>query len=101
MVGGVTTFFISRHPGALQWMTQAGLAFDEWAPHFDPTALRAGDTVIGTLPVHQAAQVCHRGARYVHLALDLPEQARGRELSADDMDRYSARLEPYVVVAVA
>lgn len=53
--------------------------------------------MIGILPVHLAAQLCARGARYLNLSLDLPAAARGRELSAEELDAYGARIEGYEV----
>lgn len=91
----MSTWFISRHPGAAAWAARQGLAVQHWVAHLDVAAVQAGDTVIGTLPIHLAAQVCSRGARYLHLSLDLPADWRGRELSAEDLDRCGARLEGY------
>ncbi|BBD76984.1 CRISPR-associated protein Csx16 [Hydrogenophilus thermoluteolus] len=90
-----TIWFVSRHPGAVAWAARQGLKVDRQVAHLDPDEVQAGDTVIGTLPVHLAAQVCARKARYLHLSLDLPPEARGLELSADDLERYGARLEAY------
>jgi CRISPR-associated protein Csx16 len=59
--------------------------------------LQVGDTVIGSLPVHLAAAVCEAGARYFHLQIDVPREARGRDLTADDMVEYIARIEEYMV----
>ena len=53
--------------------------------------------MIGTLPVQHIADINARGARYLHLVLDLPPALRGRELDADDMERIGARLEEYQV----
>lgn len=97
----MTTFFITRHPGAVEWARRQGLAVDRQLAHLDPQAVQAGDIVIGILPVHLAAQVCARGGRYLHLSLDLPPEARGRELSADELEQFGARLEGYVVAATA
>lgn len=88
----MTTWFISRHPGAIVWAVQQGLSVDRHAQHLDPAQVQAGDTVIGTLPVHLAANVCQRGARFVHLSLDMPAQWRGRELNADELRQCNARL---------
>ncbi|WP_349497520.1 CRISPR-associated protein Csx16 [Hydrogenophilus thermoluteolus] len=88
-------WFVTRHPGAVEWAARQGLKVDRQVAHLDPDEVQAGDTVIGTLPVHLAAQVCARKARYLHLSLDLPPEARGLELSADDLERYGARLEAY------
>lgn len=96
----MTTWFITRHPGAVDWARRQGLAVDRQLAHLDPAIVEAGDTVIGTLPVHLAACVCERGARYLNLSLDLPAEARGRELSADELERFEARLEPYQVLAL-
>lgn len=91
----MTTWFITRHPGARQWAESAGLAIDCHCSHLDPAQVRPGDTVIGTLPVQIAARICERGGRYQHLTLDLPENLRGVELSADDMRTCRARLEEF------
>ena len=97
----MTTFFITRHPGAVEWARRQGLAVDRQLAHLDPQAIHPGDIVIGILPVHLVAQVCARGGRYLHLSLDLPAEARGRELSADELEQFGARLEGYVVEATA
>lgn len=65
--------------------------------HLDPDTIQAGDTVLGTLPVNIAAEICDRGARYFHLSLDLPEELRGHELTVEQMDACGARLTPYIV----
>jgi len=92
-----TTWFVSRHSGALEWAARQGVRVDRQVAHLDTGELKAGDTVIGTLPVNLAAAVCARGARYLNLSLDLPESARGRELTADELERFGARLEPFLV----
>ena len=91
----MTTWFVSRHPGALQWMQQHGPAFDCHVLHLDPAQVQRGDTVIGTLPVHLAAQVCARGAVYLHLVLETPPEARGRELSAQELAALGATLQGF------
>ncbi len=90
-------WFVSRHPGALAWMQRHNLHFDRHATHLDIRDIVPGDTVIGSLPIHLAAALCAGGARYVHLSLDLPSTWRGRELQADDLDRFGARLEPFAI----
>jgi CRISPR-associated protein Csx16 len=96
----MTTFFVSRHPGAAAWAQAQGLAVDRLVAHLDPAGVGAGDTVIGTLPVNLAAAICNKGARYLHLTLELPSDWRGRELSATDMAACGARLEEYRVLRV-
>ena len=93
----MTTWFISRHPGAIAWALQQGLQVDRHVNHLYPDQVQAGDTVIGTLPVHLAASVCSQGARFFNLSLDLPALWRGRELSADELRQCNARLEGFEV----
>jgi CRISPR-associated protein Csx16 len=97
----MTTYFITRHPGARDWAARQGFAIDRQAGHLDIGLIRPGDRVLGTLPVHLAAAVCARGARYFHLTLDLPAECRGRELTAEDLRRFGARLEEFRVAAAA
>ena len=80
-------------------MRQHGPAFDSHVPHLDPADVQRGDTVIGTLPVHLAAQVCTRGATYLHLSLTPPPDMRGQELSTADLQLLAATLQPFNVQA--
>ncbi|NLY14996.1 MAG: CRISPR-associated protein Csx16 [Gammaproteobacteria bacterium] len=93
----MTTWFISRHPGALHWMQSNDIHFDHHLTHLDNEPIQPGDTVIGSLPVNLAAEVCAKGANYWNLSLMLPETARGRELSADELDLYQAKLEAFTI----
>lgn len=93
----MTTWFISRHPGAKVWAAEQGLHIDQYLPHLDTTLVQRGDTVIGTLPVHLAAAVCSQGARYLNLSLNLPAHWRGRELSAEELRQCQARLECFEI----
>lgn len=93
----MTTWFVSRHQGAIEWARAAGVSVADGGvvSSLDVEQVKSGDLVVGTLPINLAAEVVRRGAHYEHLALDLPNEARGLELSADDMRRYGARLEHY------
>jgi CRISPR-associated protein Csx16 len=91
----MTVWFVSRHPGALAWAKSQRLQIDQHASHLDAALVHSGDTVIGTLPVHLAARVCAQGAAFYNLTLDLPEQWRGRELSAAALTACNARLERF------
>jgi len=93
----VTVWFVSRHAGAVEWARRQGLSVDRLVDHLDPAEVEAGDVVAGTLPIHLAAEVCERGARYLHLRLEVPRELRGRELTADDLAALGARLEAYQV----
>ena len=96
----MTTLFVSRHPGALDWAAEEGVTVDVLLAHLDPETIQPGDVVIGTLPIHLAARVCERGGRYLHLSLELPPDWRGRELTAADLRRFEARLEEYRVIPI-
>lgn len=91
----MTTWFVTRHPGAIEWAARQGLQVDLRIDHLDPEVISAGDTVIGILPINLAARVCARGARFFNLSLNVPVEARGRELDADELQIYGARLEQY------
>ncbi|PWQ99322.1 CRISPR-associated protein Csx16 [Leucothrix arctica] len=91
----MTTYFISRHPGAVDWATSEGHHVDEQLAHFDPKQVKQGDKVLGTLPINLVAEVNERGGDYYHLSLDLPSEIRGKEITAEDMKQYGARLEHY------
>lgn len=93
----MTTYFVTRHQGAVEWAARRGITVDHRISHLDPASIRAGDIVLGTLPINLAAEVCARGGRFFNLSLDVPPEARGRELSADELDRFGARLEEYRV----
>lgn len=86
----MTTWIVSRHPGAVEWLRRNGFIPDQIVPHLDLEALAVGDRIIGTLPIDRVAQVWERGARYYHLCLPLTLASRGRELDADELQRMGA-----------
>lgn len=93
----MTTYFISRHPGAVQWAREHNIGVDRKLAHLDIDDIRPGDVVIGSLPVNLVAELTQRNARYLHLTLDLPPEWRGRELNIEQMRQCRARLEEYRV----
>lgn len=93
----MTTYFVTRHAGAKEWAALQGIVCDACVSHLDPVLVKQGDVVIGTLPINLAAIVCEQGGRYLHLSLELPLEARGKELSPSDLQKYGAKLEEFVV----
>lgn len=94
-------YFVSRHPGAIAWAQHQRLNVDAYVAHLHPDCVHSGDVVMGTLPVAMAAQVCARGARYLHLSLQLPPNLRGQELSVEQLHALQAHLQRYHVAALA
>ncbi len=93
----MTTYFVSRHAGAVEWAERNGFNSVVVSAHFDTAVVNDGDKVIGTLPVHLAAEVCEKGGQYHHLILNLPADARGQEISADAMEAYGATVEQFII----
>ncbi|WP_172202825.1 CRISPR-associated protein Csx16 [Niveibacterium sp. COAC-50] len=93
------TWFVSRHPGAVFWARDAGVKVNDSGivGDLDVQNVSPGDVVVGTLPMNLAADVLAKGAKYLHLALNLPADARGRDLTADEMRTFGARLEEYEI----
>lgn len=93
----MTRYFVSRHPGAMQWLERRGVSIDAHLAHLEGTMLVPGDQVIGTLPLQLACWVSDQGADYWHLSLNIPREWRGEELSAEQMEVCGARLEAFTV----
>lgn len=91
------TIVVTRHAGAIDWLRNTGTSADCIVPHLDILTVSTGDVVIGTLPVNLIAEVCTRGARYVHLAVNIPFELRGQELSAGELESAGAQLQEYLV----
>ncbi|MCH7306325.1 CRISPR-associated protein Csx16 [Acinetobacter sp. NIPH 1869] len=94
----MTIYFITRHPGALQWAKQNQLHFDVHLEHLlDLEQLHAGDTIIGTLPINIVEILNSKGIRYIHLSLKIPPHLRGIELDAKQLIACQATLEEFFV----
>ena len=98
----MATYFITRHAGAVEWAMQEGFDVTNLRSHADEAflaSLRAGDVVMGILPVALAFRVCAAGAEFYDLALpDLPAELRGKELTAAQMRECGARVTRYIVM---
>lgn len=97
----MTTYFITRHPGALAWAKQKQLSYDIHQEHLHCIAdFKLGDTVIGSLPINLVYKLNQQGVRYLHLSLELPRNLRGIELSAEQLNECQAELEEFHVTQI-
>lgn len=91
-------YFVTRHRGAVTWAASNGVrARKVEMENFDPGVVHPGDVVMGTLPVHIAAEVNRRGGHYWHLTMEVPMAWRGQELSAEQMQSFGACLREFGV----
>lgn len=91
-------YLISRHAGAVEWLEARGFDDPVLVNHATQNfidSLTESDFVFGTLPIHLAEAVCHQGARFFNLTLDVPAEYRGKELTPDLMEEFGARLTEY------
>lgn len=93
----MTTWFVTRHPGAVEWTLRRSVRVARQTAHPEIEQVRTGDPVIGTLPVHLAAEVRRRGARFSNLTLEVPAEARQRKLPDEKLEVCGVRLEKYRV----
>lgn len=91
----MTTYFVSRHAGAVEWVRGQGYDAVVHVTHLQTDRVKAGDIVLGTLPVSLIAEICTKGARYYHLTLNTPPDMRGEELTPEQMDQFGAGLVEY------
>lgn len=91
VASGPQVIFVSGHPGADTWARRRGIVARH-LEHLDLADIEHGMSVVGTLPAHLVAEVCARGARYYHLAMDMRRNDRHRQLTADEMEALNARL---------
>ncbi len=94
----MTTYLVTRHQGAVEWINYMGHDYDSHLSHLhDMESLQSGDTVIGSLPINMVAELCERGVNYLHLSLRIPEELRGKELTGEQLANLDAKLERFEV----
>lgn len=96
----MTTWIVTRHPGALAWLKRFAWEQPRVEVHLDVKHVVPGDHVVGTLPIQLVAELQARGAHYFHLTFDTPAGMRGQELSAEQLDAFGVRLQAYAAVAL-
>lgn len=94
----MTTYFVTRHSGALYWAKLKKLHFDVHLSHLNNLdQLQAHDVIIGTLPINIVYKLNCLAIRYIHLSLEIPAELRGLELTAEQLETCKAELEEFVV----
>lgn len=93
----MTTWFISRHQGAIDWIKQQKIQIDRFETHLDTDLVEKNDIVIGTLPVHLAAEICAKGANFYFLTINTSFEQRGQELSATQLNEIECSIQPFWV----
>lgn len=96
----MSTIFVGRHGSAVKWIKAKRIHVDVWTDDLDPNTVKPGDTVIGTLPLHLASEVCRRGAVFAAVTMDIPKALRGKELTLDDIEKCRCRLEAFYVTPI-
>lgn len=91
----MTVWFVSRHPGAVDWLQAQLIEVDRFEAHLDPSSVSEGDIVYGNLPVNLACRLIEQGARYMHLSVQLPTGLRGQELTAAQLVGCGAQFLEY------
>jgi len=88
------TIVVTRHPALVAYLREEGIITDDAQimEHVSEEEVR-GWHVVGVLPLHLAA-----AARMVTVVpLDLPPEARGRELTVEEVRRYAGPPQTFVV----
>lgn len=91
--------FVSRHEGAVELIRRHDVPVTHFVPHLSADEVEQGDVVIGNLPIHLVMAVMAKGARYLHLTIEIPNERRGCELSAEEMQGYALRFNEVKVTS--
>lgn len=96
----MSTWFVCRHPGAIEWMKNQPIKIDHWETHLDVSKITKTDKVIGVLPMEMAADVCQKGAAFYALSFSSSAGLRGKELSKELLSEFNCRLVQFKVEKV-
>lgn len=89
-------YLITRHISSYQWLKKAISEPCIQMDHLNnPDIIYPGDIVIGNLPIRLISNICNRGARFIHLQIDICEPLRGQELTYNQLLRLKPRLVEY------
>jgi len=88
----MTTYIVSRHKGAIEWLKNKGFS-GVVVDHISADMVKAGDMVIGVLPLLLVHELVNMGVNVIILQLpEVPREQRGKELTVEDMNRYNAKV---------
>lgn len=93
----MTTLFVSRHQGAIEWIKQQSIQVDVFVEHLNVEEIQADDVVIGTLPIHLAAEVCQKGAKFYFLSVNVAREQRGTELTCEQLEQQGCSLQQFYI----
>ena len=96
----MAVFFVSRHPGAVEWATNNIKKIDVLSDHLDTKDVKEGDSVIGNLPMAMAAEICSKGARFFAISIQVRKDERGQELSSQKLEEYDCKIEEFRVMRI-
>ncbi|MCB1615856.1 MAG: CRISPR-associated protein Csx16 [Pseudomonadales bacterium] len=97
-------YLITRHKATLEWLEKQLDQTSAYVhtPHLAGLhTLKAGDHVIGNLPIDKIARLTSQGVRYTHIILNVPFNMRGKEYEAGDLEIFGAYLQAFQVNAIS
>ena len=89
------TLVVSRHKGLIEWLERRGMINEttEIVSHITDKSVLYNRTVIGNLPLSLA---CLTG-RMLTIEMEVPQELRGKDITADEMDNCGAYVDEYKV----
>lgn len=84
---------VTRHAGLVEYLKEQGITCDIILPHVQDPSILEGKDVLGILPVNMAA-MCNS---FTELALDIPQELRGKELDLEQVRQYAIGFFTYKI----
>ena len=85
------TVIVTRHSGLVEWLKRRGIE-GEVVSHADEETVR-DKRIYGVLPYRLAALA----GEFVEVSMNVPAELRGKELTADDIDRLDPQMTAWRV----
>ena len=93
----MSVWFVSRHQGAIEWIQKQNVKIDQFVTHLDAKKVQNNDIVIGTLPIHLAAEICAKGAKFYFLTVNVTKEQRGKELTYQQLMEQNCSIQPFYI----